>query len=247
MPASAATTMTKSAMSILQGRFCHRGGRARRPRLRQPGMVTPADRQLGARDVEACEDLRPPSSTARHAAGLPARGDPAGRGRRRLIRKGRGEGIPPDPIYFSKVGALPKPPRQKGRVGLRGGEYFSFPTLPTPTTKRGASPVAPAASTLPQPCGDAAIGLRLVGIRRGGNDRRAGIGRGADVGVFSGTSPRCQFPATAHGQEFPPISAAIRAAEVAHVLDDAEHRHVDLLEHRHARAARRAARCPAAS
>ncbi len=57
------------------------------------------------------------------------------------------------------------------------------------------------------------------------------------IAMSSGTSPRNSMPsrsaslAGAAVAEDLAAPAAMRAQEIAHVLDDAEHRHVDLLEH----------------
>ena len=198
--------------------------------------------------VDACEDavahLKRP---ARHPAGLPAGGDPGGRAGERLlkVKQGRGEGIlPGTPHLFLGVGicraANARPTKSKGGVGrCVQREEMLFPPQPCySTTIRGpAAPPAPC-QLLPQPCGDAAIGLRLLGFRPGGDDRRAGIRQHPDVQLQRQLAeeldahPRRLRPRPAMAEDVRPV-AAVRAAVEGHVLDQPEHRHVDLLEHLH--------------
>ena len=110
------------------------------------------------------------------------------------------------------------------------------------TTMRGAACAPPAAPSpgraelLPDALGDGAIdlGVRAVGI--GDDDRVAAVGGLADGDVerhlaeevaaeLLGLAPRA-----AMAEDLAAL-AAMRAEEIAHVLDDAEHRHVDLAEH----------------
>ncbi len=99
---------------------------------------------------------------------------------------------------------------------------------------------------------DRAVDRRMRPIGLAFDDRRSRIRGGANRHVqrnFAekrhpeplGLMPRAAMTEDVRSR------AAMRTLEIAHILDNAEHRHVDLLEHREARAAHRSAKDPAAS
>ena len=99
---------------------------------------------------------------------------------------------------------------------------------------------------------------RNASARRGAARARRDHGRRARVGLArgcamsSGSAPSSGTPYCAAMRSPPPSPKMCSSCPqfeqtcMAHVLDDAEHRHGDLLEHLQRPCARRAARCPAA-
>src|SRR5215472_13180643 len=93
-----------------------------------------------------------------------------------------------------------------------------------------------AGDLLPNPRGDMAEDerVRVVGLSDG--DRRSAVGGLADCDVERhlaeklGAEPFGLMTGAAVTEDLA-AAAAVRTQEIAHVLDDAEHRHVDLLEH----------------
>src|SRR5665213_3141593 len=92
------------------------------------------------------------------------------------------------------------------------------------------------ADLLPNPRRDlfVELGMRAVGLRD--DDRRSRIRGLADGYIERHLAEEFDaellglFPGAAMAEDFASL-AAMRAEEVAHVLDEAQHRHVDLLEH----------------
>src|SRR5215207_7781248 len=86
--------------------------------------------------------------------------------------------------------------------------------------------------------GDRAERSRRGGARVGGDDRRAGIAPFHPAWIEWHLAEqrkldRLRQPLSATGPEDGARLAAVRTLEPAHVLDDAEHRHPDALEHLH--------------
>src|SRR5882762_7057771 len=110
------------------------------------------------------------------------------------------------------------------------------PALAHHDARRGAGPALVGGELLPHPAGDVLVGLGVRAVGFGYDDGMPTVGRGADVEMqrdlaqerdaeFVGLLARA-----AMAEDFRAL-AAMGAEEVAHVLDDAEHRHGDLAEH----------------
>src|SRR5690606_19173754 len=80
------------------------------------------------------------------------------------------------------------------------------------------------------------IDFRLRAVGLSGDDRQARVRSFTDVhderhfAQKRHTEPLGFLPCTAMGENIRPL-AAMRTDKIAHVLDDAEHRHIDLAEH----------------